>query len=181
MPISSSSMAFQSVLERQLAPALSSGQLAVCVSAKIIAASHALRDIEDGHNAADWLGCVLAMLAAGRHSTVCSAAHMKCAFVSQPDDMMVHCRLNKLAGRRGINKDWDTESGSEAEEEEEVAETGSKGSMNRPSGASSKAQSDAETEHSTQRQRPSSKADARRLLEGRRRWVWAYPPYNPHA
>ncbi|DBB04664.1 hypothetical protein WJX77_006462 [Trebouxia sp. C0004] len=78
-------------------------------------------------------------------------------------------RLNKLAGRRGINKDWDTDSGSEAEEEEEVAETGSKGSMNRPSGASSKAQSDAETEHSTQRQRPSSKADARRLLEGRRR------------
>ncbi|KAL0033139.1 hypothetical protein WJX79_005261 [Trebouxia sp. C0005] len=78
-------------------------------------------------------------------------------------------RLTKLAGRRGINKNWDTDSGSEAEEEEEVAETGSKGSMNRPSGASSKAQSDAETEHSTQRQRPSSKADARRLLEGRRR------------
>ena len=94
---------------------------------------------------------------------------MKSAFVSQPNDMTNHCRLNKLAGRRGINKDWDTDSGSEAEEEEEVAETGSKGSMNRPSGASSKAQSDAETEHSTQRQRPSSKADARRLLEGRRR------------
>ncbi len=95
---------------------------------------------------------------------------MKSAYVSQPNDMTNHCRLNKLAGRRGINKDWDTDSGSEAEEEEEeVAETGSKGSMNRPSGASSKAQSDAETEHSTQRQRPSSKADARRLLEGRRR------------
>jgi len=108
------------------------------------------------------------MLAAGRHTTVSSAALMQCASVSQPNDMMIHCRLNKLAGRRGINKDWDTDSGSEAEEEEEVAETGSKGSMNRPSGASSKAQSDAETEHSTQRQRPSSKADARRLLEGRR-------------
>ena len=90
--------------------------------------------------------------------------------MSQSHDIRVHCRLNKLAGRRGINKDWDTDSGSEAEEEEEeVAETGSKGSMNRPSGASSKAQSDAETEHSTQRQRPSSRADARRPLEGRRR------------
>lgn len=108
------------------------------------------------------------MLATGRHNTVSSAAVMKSASVSQPNDVMFHCRLNKLAGRRGINKDWDTDSGSEAEEEE-VAETGSKGSMNRPSGASSKAQSDAETEHSTQRQRPSSKADARRLLEGRRR------------
>ncbi len=109
------------------------------------------------------------MLATGRHNTVSSAALVKCASVSQSNNKMVHCRLNKLAGRRGINKDWDTDSGSEAEEEEEVAETGSKGSMNRPSGASSKAQSDAETEHSTQRQRPSSKADARRLLEGRRR------------
>ncbi len=83
------------------------------------------------------------------------------------------CRLNKLAGRHGISKDWDTDSDSEAEEEEEVAETGSKGSMNRPSGASSKAQSDAETEHSTQRQwrvPHADKADTKRLLDGRKRY-----------
>ena len=87
--------------------------------------------------------------------------------------LVVWFRLNKLAGRRGISKDWNTDSGSEGEEEaEEVAETGSKGSMNRPSGASSKAQSDAETEHSTQRRwrlPQTGKAEVRRLLEGRKR------------
>ena len=77
--------------------------------------------------------------------------------------------MNKLAGRRGITKDWSTDSGSEEEDQEEVAETGSKGSMNRPS-VSNKVQSDAETEHSTQR-RQTDKADAKRLLNGRKRYA----------
>ena len=72
--------------------------------------------------------------------------------------------MNKLAGRRGISKDWSTDSDSESEEE--IAETGSKGSMNRPS--ANKAQSDAETEHSTQH-RQTDKADAKHLLNGRKR------------
>ena len=87
--------------------------------------------------------------------------------------------MNKLAGRHNISKNWDTDSGSEEEEEEEeeeVAETGSKGSMNRPAqpSSSSRVQSDAETEHSSHRQRPRLQSDqdskaTKRLLDGHKR------------
>ena len=91
---------------------------------------------------------------------------------------MSNYRLSQLAGRHNVAKNWDSESSSSEEEEEEaegVAETGSKGSMNqaaRP--ASSRVQSDAETQHSTRPRRPQlhseqdSKA-ARHLLDGRKR------------
>lgn len=88
------------------------------------------------------------------------------------------CRLTKLAGRHNVSKNWDTDSSSDEEEEdaeeEQVAETGSKGSMNRPAQpSSSRVQSDAETEHSTQRQRPRLQTErdskAKRLLDGHKR------------
>lgn len=82
-----------------------------------------------------------------------------------------------MAGRHNVSKNWDTDSSSDEEdsEEEEVAETGSKGSMNRPAHpASSRVQSDAETEHSTQRRRPQPQTDtgskaAKRALDGHKR------------
>ena len=87
-----------------------------------------------------------------------------------------HFRLTKLAGRHNVSKNWDTESSSEEDsEEEEVAETGSKGSMNRPARpSSSRVQSDAETEHSTQRPRPRLQTDsdskaAKRMLDVHKR------------
>ncbi|KAL3148229.1 hypothetical protein ABBQ38_013701 [Trebouxia sp. C0009 RCD-2024] len=87
-------------------------------------------------------------------------------------------KLTKLAGRHNVSKNWDTDSSSDEEEEdaeeEQVAETGSKGSMNRPAQpSSSRVQSDAETEHSTQRQRPRLQTErdskAKRLLDGHKR------------
>lgn len=75
-----------------------------------------------------------------------------------------------------MSKNWDTDSsGEEESEEEEVAETGSKGSMNRPAlPCSSRVQSDAETEHSIQRPRPRLQTDseskaAKRVLDGQKR------------
>ena len=91
------------------------------------------------------------------------------------------CRLNKLAGRHNVSKNWDTDSDNsgedEEEEEEEIAETGSKGSMNQPSRpSSSRVQSDAETEYSTQQRQPRLQSGqdnkaAKRLLGGRKRYA----------
>lgn len=65
-------------------------------------------------------------------------------------------RLAKLAGSKGIAKDWDSDS----DESEDIAETGSKGSMNQGRGDphGSRGQSDAESMQSSQHRRRLHKA-----------------------
>ena len=66
------------------------------------------------------------------------------------------CRLAKLAGRKGIAKNWESDS----DESEDIAETGSKGSMNhaRADPPGSRGQSDAESMQSSQHRRRLHKA-----------------------
>ena len=70
--------------------------------------------------------------------------------------LSVLCRLAKLAGSKGIAKDWDSDS----DESEDIAETGSKGSMNQGRGEpqGSRGQSDAESMQSSQHRRRLHKA-----------------------